>query len=66
MVLYHGSTSPLFTEFNTETGVWMTPEEGYARAYADVYNSPYTDTASLTSMESDIYMPLQRQRMYEV
>lgn len=66
MVLYHGSTSPLFTEFNTENGVWMTPEESYARAYADVYDSPYTDTAALTGMESDIYMPLQRQRMYEV
>ena len=66
MVLYHGSTSPLFTEFNTENGVWLTPEESYARAYADVYDSPYTDTAALTGMESDIYMPLQRQRMYEV
>lgn len=66
MVLYHGSTSPLFTEFNTENGVWLTQEESYARAYADVYDSPYTDTAALTGMESDIYMPLQRQRMYEV
>ena len=66
MVLYHGSTSPLFTEFNTDNGVWMTPEENYARAYADVYDSPYADTAALTGMEADIYMPLQRQRMYEV
>lgn len=66
MVLYHGSTSPLFTEFNTDNGVWMTPEESYARAYADVYDSPYADTAALTGMEADIYMPLQRQRMYEV
>lgn len=66
MVLYHGSASPLFTQFNTDNGVWLTPEESYARNYADVYDSPYSDTAALTGMEREIYMPLQRQRMYEV
>lgn len=66
MVLYHGSASPLFTQFNTDNGVWLTPEESYARNYADVYDSPYSDTAALTGMEQEIYMPLQRQRMYEV
>lgn len=66
MVLYHGSASPLFTEFNTDNGVWLTPEESYARNYADIYDSPYADTAALTGMEREIYMPLQRQRMYEV
>ena len=48
-VLYHGSRSPVFTEFDLYEGVWLTPDANYAETYAD-----WTDD-DLTGLESSVY-----------
>ena len=48
-VLYHGSRSPIFTEFDLYEGVWLTPDANYAEAYAD-----WTDDDP-TGLESSVY-----------
>ena len=61
-VLYHGSRNPLFTEFNTEQGVWLTDDSRYAEVYADMWHSWRDDIGDapledrhLTGNENEVY-----------
>lgn len=62
LVLYHGSRSDLFTEFDMYEGVWLTPDQRYAEIYAEQWHSWRDDDPSLgdrrtglTGKEADIY-----------
>ena len=62
LVLYHGSKSDLFTEFDMYEGVWLTPDQRYAEVYAEQWHSWRDDDPSLgdrrtglTGKESSIY-----------
>ena len=54
-VLFHGSRSPLFTEFDTRDGVWLTPDQRYAEVYAEAWNSWRGENKNLTGLEKSVY-----------
>lgn len=54
-VMYHGSKNALFTEFNTDEGVWLTPDQRYAEVYADMWHTWRGDADNLTGMEQSVY-----------
>lgn len=53
--LYHGSRSPLFTEFDMYEGVWLTPDQRYAEVYAEQWHSWRGDSEDLTGLEESVY-----------
>ena len=54
-VMYHGSRSPLFTEFDMYEGVWLTPDQRYAEVYAETWHSWRGDDDNLTGLEKSVY-----------
>lgn len=54
-VLYHGSRSPLFTEFDMYEGVWLTPDQRYAEVYAEPWHSWRDEDQDLTGLEQSVY-----------
>ena len=54
-VMYHGSRSPLFTEFDMYEGVWLTPDQRYAEVYAETWRSWRDDDENLTGLEQSVY-----------
>ena len=62
LVLYHGSRSMAFTEFDLWEGAWLTPVQSYAEIYAEQWHSwrdDYEDTATerddINGLEPEIY-----------
>ena len=54
-VMYHGSRSPLFTEFDMYEGVWLTPDQRYAEVYAEQWHRWRGDGENLTGLERSVY-----------
>lgn len=54
-VLFHGSRSPLFTEFDMYEGVWLTPDQRYAEVYAETWHSWRGNGKRLTGLEKSVY-----------
>lgn len=54
-VLFHGSRSPLFTEFDMYEGVWLTPDQRYAEVYAETWRNWRGDDENLTGLEQSVY-----------
>ena len=54
-VLYHGSRSPLFTEFDMYEGVWLTPDQRYAEVYAEMWHTWRDEDQELTGLEQSVY-----------
>ena len=54
-VLYHGSRSPLFTEFDLYEGVWLTPDQRYAEVYAEMWHTWRDEDQDLTGFEESVY-----------
>ena len=53
-VMYHGSRSPIFTEFDLYEGVWMTPDQRYAEVYAEMWHT-WRDEGQKTGLEKSVY-----------
>ena len=54
-VMYHGSGSPVFTEFDMQEGVWLTPDQRYAEAYADMWHSWRDEGKAKSGLEQSVY-----------
>lgn len=54
-VMYHGSGSPVFTEFDVQEGVWLTPDQRYAEAYADMWHSWRDESKARSGLEQSVY-----------
>ena len=54
-VMYHGSGSPVFTEFDVQEGVWLTPDQRYAEAYADMWHSWRDEGKPKSGLEQSVY-----------
>ena len=54
-VLFHGSRSPLFTEFDMNEGVWLTPDQRYAEVYAETWRNWRGESKDLTGLEESVY-----------
>ena len=54
-VMYHGSRSPVFTEFDMQEGVWLTPDQRYAEVYADMWHSWRDEGKAKSGLEQSVY-----------
>ena len=54
-VMYHGSRSPIFTEFDLYEGVWMTPDQRYAEVYAEMWHTWRDEGKKAKGLESSVY-----------
>lgn len=54
-VMYHGSGSPVFTKFDVQEGVWLTPDQRYAEAYADMWHSWRDEGKPKSGLEQSVY-----------
>lgn len=54
-VMYHGSRSPVFTEFDMQEGVWLTPDQRYAEVYADMWHSWRDESKARSGLEQSVY-----------
>lgn len=63
LVLYHGSASEAFAEFDMYEGVWLTPDRNYAVRYADDWGGAWKN--SNNGLESELYAD-QDFRLYEM
>lgn len=53
-VLYHGSRSEAFTEFDLYEGVWLTTDPRYAEVYAGQWHSWRDDIAPIEELRTDL------------
>lgn len=60
-VLYHGSKSAAFTEFDISKGVWLTPVKSYAEDYAEFWDSPH----DINGFEPSVYAD-KKFRLYKM